>query len=275
MKSVLVTGGASGMGKAVCECLAENGYFVYSLDINKCNTDNKNIKHILADVTSFDSLQNAYNEVSKETEKLDAIINFAGIIMMNSLIEISEKEFEKIFNVNLFGVYRVNKIFLPLIMQNKGKIIITTSELAPNKILPFNSIYSISKKALDAYAEGLRMELGLLGIDVITLRPGAVKTELINSSSNALDKLVANTVMYKGHTSNFKKIVDKQQGGTIPAEKIGKLVLKILSKKNPKFVYTKNANLKLKLLNLVPAKMQLGIFKILLKEKPQQKEKYD
>ena len=124
MKSVLVTGGASGMGKAVCECLAENGYFVYSLDINKCNTDNKNIKHILADVTSFDSLQNAYNEISKETEKIDAIINFAGIIMMNSLIEISEKEFEKIFNINLFGVYRVNKIFLPLIMQNKGKIII-------------------------------------------------------------------------------------------------------------------------------------------------------
>ena len=268
MKTVLVTGGASGMGKAVCECLAENGYFVYSLDINKCEINNKNIKQIVADVTDMASLQKAYEEISKETEQLDAIINFAGIIIMNSLIEISEQEFVKIFNVNLFGAYRVNKTFIPLIMKNKGKIIVTTSELAPNKILPFNSIYSVSKKALDAYAEGLRMELGLLGIDVITLRPGAVKTELINSSSSALDKLVANTVMYKGYTNNFKKIVDNQQGGTIPAEKIGKLVLKILGAKKPKFVYTKNASLKLKLLNLVPAKIQLGIFKILLKEKP-------
>ncbi len=272
MKKVLVTGGASGMGKAVCNHLAENGYFVYSLDINKSETQNENIEQIIVDVTNTASIQKAYDKISKETESLDAIINFAGIIMMNSLIEITEEEFVKIFNVNLFGVYRINKMFYPLIMKNKGKIIITTSELAPNKILPFNSIYSISKKALDAYAEGLRMELGLLGIDVITLRPGAVKTELISSSSNALDRLVSNTVMYKGYTNNFKKIVDSQQGGAIPAEKIGKLVLKILNKKKPKFVYTKNASVKLKLLNLVPAKMQLGIFKILLKEKPKKQK---
>ena len=268
MKTVLVTGGASGMGKAVCKTLAENGFFVYSLDINKSNEKLTNIKQLVVDVTDINSIKQAHDVISKETKNLDAIINFAGIIMMNSLIEISEEDFVKIFNVNLFGVYRINKIFLPMIAENKGKVIITTSELAPNKILPFNSIYSISKKALDAYAEGLRMELGLLGIDVITLRPGAVQTELINSSSSALDKLVANTVMYKGYTNNFKKIVDGQQGGSIPAEKIGKLVLKILNKKKPKFVYTKNASIKLKLLNLVPARMQLAIFRVLLKEKP-------
>ena len=272
MKTVLVTGGASGMGKAVCKCLAENGYFVYSLDINKYDNNNKNIKQIIADVTSTESLQNAYDEISKETTSLDAIINFAGIIMMNSLIEINEEDFLKIFNVNLFGTYRVNKMFIPLIMQNKGKIIITTSELAPNKILPFNSIYSVSKKALDAYAEGLRMELGLLGIDVITLRPGAVKTELINSSNTALDKLVDNTVLYKNFTQNFKKIVDSNQSGTISADKIGKLVLKILEKKKTKFIYTKNANIKLKMLNLVPAKLQLKIFKLLLKDTSKEKK---
>lgn len=273
MKTVLVTGGASGMGKAVCKTLAENGYFVYSLDINKSDDEIANVKQLIVDVTNISSIKQAYDIISKETKTLDAIINFAGIIMMNSLIEISEEEFVKIFNINLFGVYRINKIFLPMISENKGKIIITTSELAPNKILPFNSIYSISKKALDAYAEGLRMELGLLGIDVITLRPGAVQTNLINSSSSALDKLVANTVMYKGYTNNFKKIVDSQQGGAIPAEKIGKLVLKILNKKKPKFVYTKNASIKLKLLNLVPARMQLGIFRVLLKEKPNKNNK--
>jgi len=184
---------------------------------------------------------------------------------MNSLIEISEKEFERIFNINLFGVYRVNKVFFPLIEKNKGKIIITTSELAPNKILPFNAIYAISKKSLDAYAEGLRMELGLLGIPVITLRPGAVETTLLNDSTNEMNQLKDNTNLYKNNTSKFKKIVDSQQGTAIPPEKIANLVFKLLCKKRTKFTYSKNASVKLKLLNVVPAKLQLKILRKLLK----------
>ncbi len=267
MKRVVLTGGASGMGRATAVVLANNGYFVYSLDIKKNEIENKNIKQMIVDVTNMKSIQNAYEEISTETKTLDGIINFAGIIMMNSLVEISEEDYMKIFDINVFGAYRVNKTFFPLIKENKGKIIITTSELAPNKILPFNSIYSISKKSLDAYAEGLRKELGLFDIPVITLRPGAVKTELIDSSNNALDNLEKNTILYKGITKRFKHIVDSQQGATIPAEKIGKLVLKILEKKKPKFVYTKNASIKLKLLNLLPAKLELSVLKMILKDK--------
>ncbi len=265
MKQILLTGGASGMGNAVARVLANNGYYIYSLDIKTADNMPENIEQYKVDITNTQSITDAFEKIKTKTDSLDAIINFAGIIMMDSLIEISEEDFVKIFNVNLFGTYRVNKIFAPLVINSKGKIIITTSELAPNKILPFNAIYSVSKKALDAYAEGLRMELGLLGVQVITLRPGAVKTELIQSSSSALDKLVNNTTLYKNFTKNFKKIVDANQSGTIPAEKIGNLVLKILNKKSPKCVYTKNANIKLKLLNLVPAKTRLGLIKMLLK----------
>lgn len=267
MKKVVLTGGASGMGRATALVLAKNGYFVYSLDIKKNTEENQNIKQMLVDVTDTNSIKNAFNEISKETNSLDGILNFAGIIMMNSLVEISEEDYLKIFNINVFGAYRINKTFFPLIKESKGKIIITTSELTPNKILPFNSIYSITKKALDAYAEGLRKELGLFDIPVITLRPGAVKTELINSSNNALDSLEKNTVLYKGITKRFKHIVDSQQGASIPAEKIGKLVLKILEKKKPKFVYTKNASIKLKMLNLLPAKLELSVLKMILKDK--------
>ena len=265
MKRVIVTGGASGMGRATAVMLAQNGYKVYSLDITTNSEKVENINELIVDVTSSESVQKAFEVISSLEEQIDAIVHFAGIIMMNSLIEISEQQFEKIYNVNLFGVFRINKTFFPLLNRQNGKIIITTSELAANSILPFNAIYSITKKALDAYAEGLRMELGLLGIKVITLRPGAIKTPLINSSSNQLDALVNNTVLYKGKTGKFKKIVDSQQGDTIAPEKIATLVKNILQKKNPKFIYTKNANLKLKLLNLVPSKLQLSIFKSILK----------
>ena len=264
-KTVIITGGASGMGRAVSLFLAQKGYYVYSLDIKNIRGNVDNIFEIEVDVCSQESIDNAFKIISSQTKEIFAILNFAGIVMMNSLVEISESDFMKIFNVNFFGAYRINKTFLPLILNNKGKILITTSELAPNKIIPFNSIYSISKKALDAYAEGLRMELGLLGIQVITLRPGAVSTNMIDHSNSALHNFEKNTVLYKDITKKFKKIVDGEQGSAIPAEKIAQLVYKILEKKHSRYVYAKNISKKLKLLNAVPTGLQLKIYKKLLK----------
>ena len=265
MNYVLITGGASGMGRATALKLAENGYYVFSCDIKKNEQEVEGIEQIVVDVTDMQSVKEAFEVVSQETNSLFAVINFAGIIMMNSLIEISEEDFVKIFNVNVFGAYRINKTFFPLVKNGGGRIIVTTSELAPNKILPFNAIYSISKKALDAYAQGLTMELSLLGVPVITLRPGAVETPILKDSNKEMELLNNNTELYKNTITNFKKIVDKEQGGAISPTKIAELVLRILKKRNPKHIYSKNVSKKLKLLNLLPTKMQAKIFKMMLK----------
>lgn len=265
MKYVVITGGASGMGRATSIKLANNGYHVFSCDIKKNDEEIKNITQIVMDVRDYKSIEKAYRDIEKITNKLDAIINFAGIIMMNSLIEISEEEFRKIYDINVFGAYRVNKIFFNMIKDNKGKIINTTSELAPNKILPFNAIYSISKKASDAYSQGLTMELGLLDIPVITLRPGAVKTPLLIDSDKEMKALNDNTNLYKNTIGKFKHIVDKEQGSGIEASKVANLVYKILNKKHPKHIYSINVSLKLKLLSFLPSKLQIKIFKMILK----------
>ena len=264
MEYVLITGGASGMGRATAIKLAIEGYHVFSCDIKKAE-ETENITQIIMDVTNSDSVNAAKETILKETDKLSAVINFAGIIMMNSLIEISEEDFIRIFNINVFGAYRVNKTFFQLVQNGNGKIIITTSELAQNKVLPFNAIYAISKKSLDAYAQGLTMELGFLNIPVITLRPGAVETPILNDSNKEMQALNDNTQLYKNTITKFKKIVDKQQGGNIPASKIADLVLKIIKKKNPKHIYKKNVSGKLKLLSKLPTKLQLKIFKMILK----------
>ncbi|MBQ8444578.1 MAG: SDR family NAD(P)-dependent oxidoreductase [Clostridia bacterium] len=154
---------------------------------------------------------------------------------------------------------------LPSCTKGNGKIIITTSELAPNKILPFNAIYSITKKSLDAYAQGLIMELGLLGIPVITLRPGAVETPIIKDSTKEMEQLNTNTTLCKNTITKYKHIVDNEQGGAISPAKIANLVFKILNKSNPKHVYAKNTSKKLKLLNMISSKMQLKILKMILK----------
>lgn len=265
MEYVLITGGASGMGRATALKLAKNGYHVFSCDIKNNEEVVENITQLKVDVTNMQSIIEAYNFVCTKTEKLSAVINFAGIIMMKSLIEISEEDFVRIFDINLFGTFRINKVFFPLVKKGNGKVIITTSELAQNKILPFNAIYSISKKALDAYAQGLTMELGLLNIPVITIRPGAVETPILKDSNKEMEELNSNTTLYKNTITKFKNIVDKEQGGAIPPEKIADLVFKILHNKNPKHIYKKNVSKKLKLLNVIPTKLQLKIFKIILK----------
>lgn len=265
MQYVLITGGASGMGRATALKLAQSGYHVFSCDIKKAKEENENITQLIVDVTDIKSVQAAYDFVCSKTDKLFAVINFAGIIMMNSLIEISEEEFIRIFNVNVFGAYRVNKTFFPLIKNGKGRIIITTSEVAENKILPFNAIYGVSKKSLDAYAQGLTMELAFLDVPVITLRPGAVETPIIVDSNKEMEQLDQNTELYKNTIAKFKHIVDKEQGGTVSPERVAVLVLKILKKNNPKHVYKINVSKKLKLLNIIPTKLQSKIFKRILR----------
>ena len=123
--------------------------------------------------------------ISAETEKLDAILHFAGIYNLDSLIEIGEDEFVKIFNINLFGVYRINKAFVPM-LDRGGRVAITSSELAPLDPLPFTGLYAVTKSAVEKYADSLRMELNLHGISVSVIRPGAVNTGMLGASTAAL-----------------------------------------------------------------------------------------
>lgn len=263
MKYALITGAYGGMGKATVDLLKNNGYFVFALD-KKTEEKEKNVLPITVDVTSLDDINDAFRTVSNHTQKLDVIIHFAGIYDLNSLVEIKDESFEKIFQINVFGAYRINKTFLPLLSKS-SKIIITTSELAPLDPLPFTGIYAITKSALDKYAYSLRMELQLLGISVIVLRPGAVKTGLLNDSTSALDKFCNETTVYTCNATRFKNIVNKVESRNLPPQKIAKKVLKIIVKKHPKQVYSINRNPLLRILSALPRRLQTYIIKRILK----------
>ena len=109
------------------------------------------------------------------------------------------------------------------------------------------------------------MELAFLNIPVVIIRPGAVETPILNDSNKEMEQLNSNTKLYKNTITNFKHIVDKEQGGSISPNKIADLVFKVLNAKKPKLVYKKNVSVKLKLLNVVPYKLQQKIFKMMLK----------
>lgn len=257
MKKVIVTGAAGGIGLATIKYLSENGYYVYAIDIKDIE-EIENVKSFKCDLTKEEEIINVYNEIKEE--KIDAIVHLSGTYYMDSFIEISESKLKQIFDINFFSIYLVNKTFINL-LQDKSKIIITSSELAPLDPLPFNGIYSITKATLENYALSLRQELNLLGIKVIILRPGAINTGLIDESIRNVERIEKETVLYKDNAPLFRKIVEKNESKTIEAIKLAKLINKILNKKNPKLLYKINLNFKLILLSIFPKRMQLYIIK--------------
>lgn len=251
------------MGKAVVKTLKEEGYYIFALD-KKVGAPEPNVLPVETDVTDSASVENAFRTVRGITDKLYAVLHFAGVYVLDSLVEISEKNFERAFDINLFGAYRINKTFLPLLSKG-SRIVITTSELAPLDPLPFTGIYALTKSALDKYAYSLRMELQLLGISVSVLRPGAVDTGMLDVSTAALDKFVSGTTLYSCNAERFKNIVDGVEARKVKPEKIAVKTAKILRARKPKQIYKINRNPLLLLLDFLPCGLQTRIIKKILK----------
>ena len=264
LKTVLITGAYGGMGRAAAMLYRQSGFRVIALD-KKCGEAEEGIIPIEADLTDSESVAAAYSRVREITDSLWAIVHFAGVYMLDSLVEMSEENFKRIFEINLFGAAMVNKTFLPLLTRG-SKILITTSELAPLDPLPFTGIYAVSKAALDKYAYSLRMELQLLGISVSVLRAGAVDTGMIGVSMAALDNFCERTRLYSCNAERFKRIVDGVEARKIKPQKIAEKSLKILTKSKPRFAYSINRNPLLLILNSLPKSFQLWIIRIILKK---------
>ena len=271
MKNIVVTGAGGGMGSAICRLLAKKGYRVFGLDCRELKEaelreefgGQASLHFISCDLTSEASVTAAFEQIKARTGHLDAIVHTAGIYDLDSLLEMSEERFVRIFNINLFGVYRINKLFLPLLSRG-SRIVITTSELAPLDPLPFTGVYAMTKAALEKYAFSLRMEVNLLGISVSVIRPGAVKTGLLGDSTRALNQFVDHTKIYQCNAQRFKHIVDSVEAKNIEADVIAQTVLSALTARHPKFVYNRNRNVLLRLLNFLPDTMQVRIIKQIL-----------
>jgi len=263
---ILLTGAASGIGAAAAELLISKGHSVIGIDVLEIG-EREGLTSFSADITDTAALEEIAASLTADGITLDVIISCAGIHRMLSLVEGDTAVMQRLIEVNLLGAMNVNRIFFPLLVP-KGRIVIVTSEVAPLDPLAFNGLYGISKTALDSYAEALRMEVGLLGVSVVTVRPGAVETPLCSSSLIATARLAEETVLYKKQATHFLGIVKRFMGKPIPPEKFAPTVLRAATARHPRLCYSKHRNIGLILLSALPLRMQCGIIRLLLNRKP-------
>ena len=262
MATYLITGAGGGMGSVLCRKLAREGHRVLGIDLVLPDSMG-GVRFFSADITRTEDLQAVADNLHAEGIHLDGIIHMAGIYDLNSLVEMPEEDFCRDFNVNLFGLFRVNRLFLPLLGEG-GRIVIISSELAPPHPLPFTGIYAVTTTAGEHYAEALRMELQLLGHPVVVIRPGAVRTGMLPASTEKLDRFCRETRLYPHNAGRFKRIVSRVEARNVPPETIADTVRKALTARKPRLVYKVNRNPLLLLFSRLPQHLQLRIIRKIL-----------
>ncbi len=176
-KVAFVTGATSGLGYAIANRLASEGFIVYGGGRRQANSsDEASFIHISVDVTNEESVQRAKDFIFSREDHLDLIVCAAGNGVSGSIEETPIEDAKAQFEVNFYGVARAVKAMLPAMRaQNSGKIIIIGS--AAGKIgMPFQGYYSASKFALEGFVESIRYEVRPFGIEVCIVEPGDFKT---------------------------------------------------------------------------------------------------
>ncbi|MEH6591840.1 MAG: SDR family NAD(P)-dependent oxidoreductase [Halioglobus sp.] len=256
-KTVLITGATGGLGLITAKLLADNGWIVYAADCNEkalgSIQNHTNIVPIFMDVSERSSVEKAFFEYTKSHNHLDAIINFAGILRVGSISEMNESELEKLLNINVLGTFRVNQIFIPLLLEHrKGRVINISSETGWQSGGPFNGAYAMSKHAIEAYSDSLRRELMFLDIPVIKIQPGPFKTDMVKSIEINFSKAIESTVNFKIPLTKTKEFALKEQVKAHSPDIIAQTVLTALNAKNPKAAYSVKADFSRTLLEYLP-----------------------
>ena len=188
-KAVLVTGASTGIGRKITDRLAKEGYFVYAgarkeQDLKELDAI-PNVRSLRLDVTRADDIAAALDTVTRAGRGLYALVNNAGVGIGGQLTDTKEDDFHFLMNVNLYGPYRVTKAFSPLIVASQGRI--TTIGSISGILTGRNSgAYSMSKHAIEAFADVLAAEMAPLGVQVSVVEPGNYNSEITRSAAKRM-----------------------------------------------------------------------------------------
>ena len=227
-KVVVITGGSSGIGLHAAKHLAQHGCRVYELSRRETGTEAA--VHIRADVTDEQQVKAAVESVIAREGRIDVVINNAGFGISGAVEYTDTEEAQRQFDVNFFGMVRMNRAVLPIMhRQGYGRIINMSSVAAPIAI-PFQAYYSASKAAVRTYSLALQSEVKPYGIEICCIMPGDIATGF----TAARRKNPAGDELYNGRISRSVAVMEHDEMTGIPAETAGAFVAqKAIQKKAP------------------------------------------
>jgi len=208
-KTVIVTGASRGIGKGIALTLAKNGAniaFTYSKSVEAANNLFKEISNLGVKCKSYQSNAASFKEsktlvenILKDFESFDVLINNAGITKDNLLMRMSEEDFDKVIEVNLKSVFNMIKACQSVFLKQRSGSIINISSIVGLKGNPGQSNYAASKAGIIGFSKSIALELGSRNIRSNVIAPGFIETEMTNElSEDILNKWIEGIPLKRG-----------------------------------------------------------------------------
>jgi NAD(P)-dependent dehydrogenase (short-subunit alcohol dehydrogenase family) len=236
-KWVLVTGAASGIGRAITLLLAQRGFGVYATDLSaEALEDLRQVTNIVTmpmDITKDEDVQNTVEFIGAQSTGLFALINNAGIFSPGPLMELSMVRFVQQYSVNVFGTHRITKALFPMLLNAGGRIV-NMSSVAGYVATPFSGPYASTKHAVEGWSDALRRELMPFGVKVIVVEPALVNTPLWDKDFEGRVEQYRGSIFYEANRKKLVHEAAEAKAGGVRPDTVAEAVYQALTNKNPK-----------------------------------------
>jgi NAD(P)-dependent dehydrogenase (short-subunit alcohol dehydrogenase family) len=225
-RTVLVSGATRGLGRALAVELARRGHEVYGAG-RSWGGEGPDLpfRTLTVDVCDDESVDTAVRRVVHETGRIDVLVNNAGISLSGPVEETSLAQARAVFETNYFGMVRLIRAVLPRMRAQGSGTLVNVASAAGKIGIPFQAHYAASKFAVEGLSEALSLELLPLGIRVLLIEPGDVKTSIWERSLHVLPQ----GSPYAGPLERFHAVKRKEMGdAAVPAEKVSRDVADII-----------------------------------------------
>jgi len=238
-KTILITGASTGFGRDTAEILARAGHTVFASmrDPQAKNREHaaalrkQGIEVVALDVSDDASVKRAIDEVLARADRIDVLINNAGVASAGVTEAFTPDQAKTVFNTNVVGLLRTSRAVLPGMRAQGDGLIINIGSILGRVTLPFFGIYGASKFAVEALTDSLRYEVSQLGIDVVLVQPSAYPTRMYENVQLPADadRVAAYGAVGEIPGAMFKHFMTMFQAADAPnphdvAEAIAKLV---------------------------------------------------
>ena len=231
-RSVLVTGASSGIGRATAERLRNRGWVVHA-SVRNAGEAPDGTSELVFDVTDTTAIESAASGI----ESLDALVDNAGIAIASPLEFLPPDELTRQLDVNVVGQLRVLQAFLPMLRRSRGRIVLMGS-IGGKSALPFIGAYAMSKFALEAMADALRLELAPFGVHVAILEPGTIATPIWTKRQRVVDDFPPEAVeLYGERLEKFRRLAAARSSRAVPPVEVARAVEHALTSPKPKTRY--------------------------------------